>query len=75
MTQYVSTDYPSLAKLGFLAGVALFALGGLGEIAGTAMFGGLPGWEQTLFFDMEVFGILLGLFSPLVFGIVLPLVE
>ncbi|WP_436928106.1 DUF7860 family protein [Halosimplex amylolyticum] len=75
MTQYVSTDYPSLAKTGFLLGIALFVLGAGGELVGTAVFGGIPGWEQTLFFDMEVLGILLGLFSPLVFGIVLPLVE
>ncbi|MFC7139468.1 hypothetical protein ACFQMA_06395 [Halosimplex aquaticum] len=75
MTQYVSTDYPSLAKTGFLLGVSLFALGAAGELVGTAVLGGVPGWEQTLFFDMEVLGILLGLFSPLVFGIVLPLVE
>ena len=75
MAQYVATDYPSLAKTGFLLGVALFVLGGLGEVVGTAVFGGLPAWEQTLFFDMEVLGILLGLFSPLVFGIALPLVE
>jgi len=75
MAQYASLDYPTLAKTGFLLGVALFVLGGLGEIVARAVFGGLPGWEQTLFFDMEVLGILLGLFSPLVFGIALPLIE
>jgi len=75
MSHYASRDYPKLAKSGFFLGVALFAIGGLGEIAGSAALGGLPGWEQTLLFDMEVLGIALGLFSPFLFGIVAPLVE
>jgi len=75
MSLTASTDYPALAKAGFFLGVALFALGGLGEVVGSAVFGGLPGWEQTVLFDMEVLGIAIGLLSPLVFGIVAPLVE
>jgi len=75
MPNHASRDYSKLAKTGFLIGVALFAVGGLGEIAGSAVFGGLPGWEQTLLFDMEVLGIAFGLFSPFLFGIVAPLVE
>ncbi|WP_436930269.1 DUF7860 family protein [Halosimplex halobium] len=75
MTHHASMDYATYAKAGFFLGVALFVLGGAGEIVGAAVLGGLPGWEQTLLFDMEVLGIALGLFSPLVFGVVAPLVE
>lgn len=70
-----STDYVRLAKVGFLVGIALFAVGAGGELAGTALFGSLPGWETAILFDMEVLGVVAGLFSPLVFGVVLPLVE
>jgi hypothetical protein len=70
-----STDHASLARTGFLLGLALFVAGAGGELLGTAAFGTLPGWEAALLFDMEVLGIALGLFSPLVFGVVLPLVE
>jgi len=74
-TRTRSIDHASFAKRGFLLGLALFVGGALGEIIGNAYFGPLPGWEQTLFFDMEVVGVLLGLFAPLVFGIVMPLLE
>lgn len=69
------TDYAFLAKAGFLLGVALFVVGAGGELVGTAVFGSLPSWETTLLFDMEVLGILVGLFAPLTFVIVMPLVE
>ncbi|MDS0280817.1 hypothetical protein [Haloarcula onubensis] len=75
MAQYRNMDHATLAKRGFLLGVGLFALGALGELAGPAVVGPLPGWGSTLLTDMEALGILLGLFSPLVFGIVMPLVE
>ncbi|MFC7019804.1 MULTISPECIES: hypothetical protein [Haloarcula] len=68
-------DHATLAKRGFLLGVGLFALGVLGEASGPALVGPLPAWGDMLLTDMEGFGILLALFSPLVFGIVLPLVE
>lgn len=75
MGQYGSMDHATLAKRGFLLGVALFALGALGELAAATLLGPLPGWGNMLLTDMEALGILLGLFSPLVFGIALPLVE
>jgi hypothetical protein len=76
MPQYGSSvDHAKLARIGFLVGLAMFATGAAGELVGAAAFGSLPGWETTLLFDMEVFGVFLGLMSPLVFGIVLPLVE
>jgi len=68
-------DHATLAKRGFLLGVGLFALGALGELTAAALLGPLPGWGNMLLTDMEALGILLGLFSPLVFGIVMPLIE
>ena len=64
-----------LAKGGFLLGLALVALGGVGELAATAGLLQVGAWTQTLFFDMEVIGVALFLFSPIVFAIVLPLVT
>lgn len=75
MAQYRSMDHATLAKRGFLLGAALFAVGVLGEVGGHALFGTLPALVNTLLVDMEAIGILLALFSPLVFGIVLPLIE
>ena len=68
-------DHAMLAKRGFLLGVGLFALGAFGEVGGHALVGTLPALVDTLLTDMEALGILLALFSPLVFGVVLPLVE
>jgi hypothetical protein len=75
MPQHGRTDYAFYAKAGFLLGLAMLLVGGSGELIGTALYGTLPAWETTLFFDLEVLGILVGLFAPLTFGIVLPLVE
>ena len=75
MPQYRNVDHATLAKRGFLLGVGLFAFGALGELVAHAFLGPLPGWGNLLLTDMEALGILLALFAPLVFGIVLPLVE
>lgn len=75
MDRYGNLDYPTLAKYGFLAGLGMFLVGGLGELVGHAVFSGLAGWEATLLVDLEVVGILVGLLAPFVFGIVLPLTE
>lgn len=75
MSQATAMDHAKRAKQGFLVGVGLFVLGGIGEIADHALFHGLPGWGQTLLFDAEVAGVLVALLAPLVFGIVLPLTE
>ncbi len=64
-----------LAKGGFFLGLALVALGGAGELAANAGVLQVAAWTQTLFFDMEVLGVVLFLFSPIVFAIVLPLVS
>jgi len=73
--RYGDIDYPRVTKLGVLAGATLFALGLLGEVVGSALFGPLPAWEHTLFFDMEAVGIVLVLVVPFVFGVALPLTE
>jgi hypothetical protein len=73
--RYGNLDYPRLTKTGFAFGVALFAFGVLGHVVGTAMYGTLPGWENVLLTDLEILGLLIAFFSPIVFGIVLPLTE
>ena len=75
MGQYRGMDHAALAKRGFLLVVTLFVVGVVGEVGGHALLGTLPDLVNTLLVDMEAVGILLALFSPLVFGIVLPLVE
>ncbi|MFB6082249.1 MAG: hypothetical protein ABEJ67_05450 [Halanaeroarchaeum sp.] len=73
MAQTPRLDYPTVTKTGFVASVALLAIGVVGSwlTAGAAV----PAWERTLFFDAEVLGTLGILVVPLLFGIVLPLVE
>ncbi len=75
MGRYGDLDYGLLTKTGFFLGVGLFVLGAGGGVLGHAVYGTLPGWEQTLFTYSEVIGILLGLFAPFLFGIFLPLTE
>jgi len=72
---YTSADYARLAKGGFLLGALLLLGGATGELAGHALYGSLPGWENTLFTDMEIAGVLVGLLAPVVFGIAAPLVD
>ena len=73
--RYGNVDYATLTRRSFLLGVALFAIGGLGGIAAGATGGPLPGWEQTLLFDLELVGLVIALVAPFLFGIVLPLTE
>lgn len=75
MGRYGNIDYPVVTKRAFLLGVALFLVGGLGELVGHAVFGTLPGWEETLLLDAEILGVVIALVSPFLFGIVLPLTE
>lgn len=75
MGRYGNIDYASMARSGFLLGVALLALGAGGEVLGRMVFGTLPEWEHTLFLYSEGLGVLVGLFSVIVFGIFLPLTE
>lgn len=67
-------EYADVARKGFLVGVALFALGAVGEVAGHTLFA-VPSIAERLFFGMIVVGVGLGLLVPIVFGVVLPLLE
>ena len=74
--RYGDLDYPTLAKYGFLAGAALFLGGALGEaVLSTGIAAGHPGGIDTLLTGAEIIGVVLGLFAPLIFGIVMPLTE
>jgi len=75
MGRYGNIDYPTMAKRGFLVGLALFLVGAVGGLVGPAVAGPLPQWETTLLFDLEVVGLLVGFFSPMLFGVALPLTE
>mgnify|MGYP006873383312 FL=1 len=73
--RYGELDYAVLTKRSFLLGVTLFAIGAIGELGLTAAGISVPDWERALLFDIELLGILIGLLSPFVFGILLPLTE
>lgn len=75
MGRYGDLDYARLAKGGFLLGLSLLVIGATGEIFGHAYFDPLPAWEEALFFDLEVAGLVIGVLSPFVFGIFMPLTE
>lgn len=70
-----ASDYSRYAKGAFLLGLALFAIGGVGELVLAAGAQPVPAIASMVLFDMEVLGVAIGLFGPLTFGIVLPLVE
>jgi hypothetical protein len=75
MGQYGSLDYPTLTKAGFLFGLALFLGGAVGSALFGAFIGPIPGWLSTALFDVEAIGLVIGFFSPFIFGIFLPLTE
>lgn len=75
MGRYGNVDYPRYAKGGFLLGLALI-LGGAGAEAFLPLLvGPLPPWEDTLLVEIEALGVVLFLFAPLVFGVIMPLTE
>lgn len=75
MGQHQRLAYSQYARGGFALGVIVFAVGILGHALGPSVFGSLPEWEVTLFTLMEFGGIGLALCSPIVFAVVLPLIE
>ncbi|MFW6436505.1 MAG: hypothetical protein ACOCYZ_02605 [Halococcoides sp.] len=75
MATHSSMSYGRWTRYGFGTGALLFVIGVLGNLAVPAFTGPVPGWVDTLLFDMEVVGVLVALFVPLLFGIVLPLTE
>ena len=75
MGRYGDMDYGAWAKGGFLLGFGLLAFGAGGELIGHAFFESLPAWENELFTAFEGVGLVVGFFSPWIFGIVMPLTE
>jgi hypothetical protein len=75
MAQTRNIDYPTWTKRGFLFGLTLLVVGLVADLVTRTFFAPVPAWEYTLFIDMEALGIVVGLFSPILFGIVLPLTE
>ena len=74
MGHSMGIDYATYAKRGFLLGLALFVLGGLGATVASGM-SQFPSWEETLLFGSMISGFALGFFSVFGFGIVLPLTD
>lgn len=72
MREYHRPSYSQYARGGFLFGVAVFFLG---HVFGPALFGSIPPWKLTSFAVMEFAGIAIALCSPIVFAVVLPLIE
>lgn len=70
-----SLDHARIAKSGFVAGLALFAIGVVGELAGHAMLASMPPTADQVLLALEVVGVLVGFLVPIVFGAVLPLIE
>ena len=75
MGRYGDLDYSRLAKRSFLFGVSLFVIGLIGQVVLPAVLAAPPAWELMLLFDLEAIGLVVFFFSPLVFGVVLPLTE
>ncbi|SIS00909.1 DUF7860 family protein [Natronorubrum thiooxidans] len=75
MGRYGDLNYGFLTKAGFLFGLGLLLFGAGGEILGHAVYGDLPAWQNTLFTYSEGIGLVIGFFSPWIFGIFLPLTE
>lgn len=73
--RYGDIDYPQLTKRAFLAGLCLFLVGAGGELLIHTSGMTIPAWEDTLLFDAEILGVVVMLFSPIIFGIALPLTE
>lgn len=73
MGRYGDINYPKAAKGGVLLGLALLFVGEAGGYASGYL--SMPGWEQTLFFDLAIIGLLVFVVSPFLFGLVLPLTE
>lgn len=72
---FADLGYGDWAKVGFLFGLGLFVFGAGGEIIGHAVVGALPLWENTLFTYSEGVGIIIGFFSPWIFGVALPILD
>ena len=70
-----SLDHAKIAKTGFLAGLGLFVVGAVGELAGHSVASSMSETLESALLMLEVAGVAVAFFVPVVFGAVLPLVE
>lgn len=75
MRRYGHLDYGRLTKIGFTLGISMFLTGALGEFLLHELVAEIDPIIDSAFFSLEVGGLLLGLLSPFVFGVFLPLTE
>jgi hypothetical protein len=75
MSQHKNMNYGYWAKTGFLLGIGLIVFGVGGELIGHAFFEPMPAWENMLFTYAEGTGLVIGFFSPWIFGVALPLLK
>lgn len=75
MGRYGTMNYVRLAKLGFAIGLTLFCTGAIGELILHSMWAEPPANVDQMLFWMEALGLIIGLFSPIIFGIFMPLTE
>jgi hypothetical protein len=70
-----SLDHAKIAKTGFLAGLGLFVVGAVGELAGHSAASSMSETLESVLLMLEVLGVAVAFFVPVVFGAVLPLAE
>lgn len=70
-----SYGYEDATRYGVGLGVGMLLLGVAGHLLVPLVSGPLPAWEGTLFTDLEILGVVLGMVAFIGFGIVGPLVE
>ena len=70
-----SLDRAKIAKTGFLAGLGLFVVGVVGELAGHSTASSMFETLESVLLMPKVFGVAVAFLVPVVFGTVLPLME
>ncbi|GAA0721008.1 putative YccA/Bax inhibitor family protein [Halorubrum trapanicum] len=73
--RYGDIDYSKATKRAFAVGAVLFTFGVVADVYLRSTGAAVPAWEQTLLVEAEMFGVLVMLLAPFVFGILLPLTE
>lgn len=68
-------DHARIAKTGFGGGLAMFVIGVVGEVAGYAVPASTPPTAEHGLVAMEVLGVLVDFFVPVVSGADLPPTE
>lgn len=73
MGRYGDIDYVNAAKSGVVLGLTLLFVGEAGGYATSYIT--IPAWEETMFFDLAILGLVVFVLSPILFLLVLPLTE